>query len=643
MRFFEQQAIARRNSVGLIFVFIINVVILSAANAIVVGIVFNFSEEQMISIFCVSSLIFILATGLSLIGSRSGSRVAEMLGGRALQFPLKNSAEKRLHNVIEEMSIASGVAIQYTYVLDRDDSINAFAAGTDPKHFVIAVTDGAMTKLSRDELQAVIGHEFSHILNEDMELNVRTTGVVSGFYIFMKMGLWILRSLSGNKTSRRSKGDVTLAFGIAGLCFLIFGSIGYFLARILQSMISKQREFLADASSAQFTRNPEGLARALAKISYAGSEISSPNKLEVSHIFFAEGMSGFWTSLFSTHPSAEKRIQSLLPGVAIEKFIEELQPEFKKMDQDSFERISKENELFEQKLRERKENAKQQMQSRPQAQNFIASFATPEMFHFRFSEMALLKIPSEIRLKLQDAQNARTALFAAVLFTQDPMAQMNFLKVVESEHVDSMPFLKECLSFCSLNSNLRFIFLKVVLGILRQDKSEIKTELMKTLKGFFLQDQKFTILEALYFLICEHVLGPESEKTKLGAINDLRSVRAEIFRLLLAFEFPDKINSDTILQFRLKLNQREPLFVDVGFCPPIEFQFDLSQFKNDLKQLNRLSLGLKQKLTLILYENFKSDQVLTEQESDILRMILLYLKIPVPPMIENSLNGTLSA
>ncbi len=640
MRFFEQQEIAKRNSRILTFLFIINVIVLSIINALAVGYYFKFDKEQIIYAFIASTIIFVCATAISLIGSRAGTSIATSLGGRALQSPIKDLAEKRLYNVVEEMAIASGVPIPYIYILDSDDSINAFAAGTDPKHLVVAVTRGALVKLTREELQAVIGHEFSHILHEDMELNVRTTGIVSGFYIFMRMGLWVLKN-SGDSRSRRSRGNATAVVGVTGLSFLIFGSVGYFLARVIQSFISKQREFLADASSAQYTRNPQALARALAKIGYhSGSEISSPNRLEVSHIFFAEGMKGFWTSVFSTHPKIEDRIKSLLPNVSLEKFVNGLSEEFSRMENDHMQIRIEEEEILQKKNVEKRNFAESFLKDRKSSADFILSLASPALGHFRYTEDSLSKIPASLREQIRRPDQAKMALFVVLLFTQTEKYKDEFLKIATEQHPEQINFITECLDFCSKNMNLRLMFFKVVLGILRQSESQEHGELMVILKSFFLQDQKINLLEGLYYIICESVLTLERPKEAMSQIKDLRQVSEEIFRLLLACEFSEIASGEQVKNYYEKIKTRVVLFSAAHLKLPTEFKFNLVQFKNDLSQLNKLNLSLKQKLVMIFYENFKTDQSLSQQESEILSMILLYLKIPVPPMFEKELASS---
>jgi len=645
MRFFEQQALARKNTRLLTLAFIVNVILLSVINAVWVGLYFHFEQNQVIMIFSASCLVFIVATAIGMSQVRRGTHLAEWLGGRPLRLPTTDLAEKRLFNVVEEMSIASGVPIPFIYILDADDSINAFAAGTDPKSVVIAVTRGALVKLTREELQAVVGHEFSHILNEDMDLNVRLAGVVSGFYVFMRMGYFILR---GSSSGRRSYSSGKKGGGggggpilIAGLSFLIFGSVGYLLGRILQAMVSRQREYLADASSVQFTRNPEALAKALAKIGYhSGSEISSANRMEMAHIFFAEGVSGFWGSMISTHPPIDKRIQTLIPRVQLKPFIESMRAEFTAMEKRTSEWIAEENERFENKVKAQKPAAEQKIQNRNWDRDFLATVATPAMGHFRYTESALRQIPDDIRKEIQDPAKAKVALLSVVLLTQDPQIRESFFEAVGTQSPADVSGLKKYVEFAERNPRLKFIFFKIVLGVLRQQPLDFRKDLLENLERFFKQDEKFTLIEAVYFVLCESILGTAPGVTaRQPLITDLRLVQNELYRLLMASEYEELTDSEFIKKYTQKLAARIPLFSSGSFSSPKEYRFKLEQFKKDLERLNQVELKLKQKLAQIIFDNFKADQNLSDVESDLMRMVFLMLKIPLPPLIDQALNG----
>jgi Zn-dependent protease with chaperone function len=236
--------------------------------------------------------------------SEGGSAVAESLGGRLILSNTNNPNERRLLNVVEEMAIASGVPMPKVYVLDEEDRINAFAAGFTPSDAAVAVTRNCMDKLTRDELQGIIGHEFSHILNGDMRLNIRLIGILFGIFCIATIGR-ILMQVRG-----RNNGGMV----IAGLMLVCAGSIGVFFGRLIQAAVSRQREFLADASSVQFTRNPAGISGALQKIGGYGSEMDSPHAADASHLFVASGLSDAFLGAMATHPPLEDRIRAIDPS-----------------------------------------------------------------------------------------------------------------------------------------------------------------------------------------------------------------------------------------------------------------------------------------------------------------------------------------
>jgi Zn-dependent protease with chaperone function len=245
--------------------------------------------------------------------SGGGKVVAQSLGGRAVEPTTTDLPERRLLNVVEEMAIASGVPVPEVWIMDDEQGINAFAAGTDPSNAVIGVTRGTLERLTRDELQGVVAHEFSHILNGDMKLNMRLMGWIFGLVMLSMLGRIMLESLRFVRGSRDSKGgNIVLALAVAGLAVWLVGSIGVLFARMLQAAISRQREYLADASAVQFTRQAEGIAGALKKIGGFAEHgtIRSPKAMEARHMFFAG--SGF-NSLMATHPPLEKRIKAIDP------------------------------------------------------------------------------------------------------------------------------------------------------------------------------------------------------------------------------------------------------------------------------------------------------------------------------------------
>jgi Zn-dependent protease with chaperone function len=243
--------------------------------------------------------------------ARGGEVVARSLGGRPLDANTRDLRERVLLNVVEEMAIASGTPVPPVFLLDQETAINAFAAGTTPQNAVIGVTRGAIETLNRDELQGVIAHEFSHILNGDMRLNIRLIGILNGILVLAMIGYFLMRTVSSSSDSRRGANPLPFL----GLCLYIVGYVGIFFGHLIKSAVSRQREFLADASAVQFTRLPQGIEGALKKIGglIRGSRLETPKAEDASHMFFGNGLRTPWLQLLSTHPPLVQRIRRIDP------------------------------------------------------------------------------------------------------------------------------------------------------------------------------------------------------------------------------------------------------------------------------------------------------------------------------------------
>ncbi len=334
MDFFEHQEIARRSTRRLVVLFALAVVVIviavnAAAAAIYLGFVMPANIARTTAalpngFYFVTTLIV-----LGLIGggtlfkmislSAGGAAVANLVDAREVDMTTSDLLDRRLVNVVEEMAIASGVPVPRVYVMDNETAINAFAAGHSISDAVIAVTRGTLTRLSRDELQGVVAHEFSHVLNGDMRLNLRLIGVLHGLLIVALAGRLLLeiggRSRGGSSSGRGGNAVAMLFF--AGLALWILGYIGVFFGRLIKAAVSRQREFLADASAVQFTRNPDGIGGALRKIgglseaTGLGTRIDHPQAETLSHLFLGAARPSFVRGLFATHPSLEERVHRI--------------------------------------------------------------------------------------------------------------------------------------------------------------------------------------------------------------------------------------------------------------------------------------------------------------------------------------------
>ena len=334
MNFFEAQDNARRTTGLLVILFGLAIVlILLLSNFIIFEAMYfseygalSFSLSELKSVFDADLCILICTAivGFICLGSiyklvqlsAGGSVIAQHLGGVIVPRSSSDPLHKKILNVVEEMSIASGAPVPQVYILN-EQGINAFAAGWKTTNAVIGVTQGALERLTRDELQGVIAHEFSHIFNGDMRLNIRLIAILHGILMIGMMGRMILRSLRLLRTSRNSKGSGQAALLIIGIggALVAVGYTGTFFGNWIKSLISKQREYLADATAVQFTRSSEGIANALKKIGGAvpGSALLAASVDEYSHAYFALGDTSFNFFSFSTHPPLKERIFRIQP------------------------------------------------------------------------------------------------------------------------------------------------------------------------------------------------------------------------------------------------------------------------------------------------------------------------------------------
>jgi len=331
LNFFEAQDRARKNTTWFVLLFMLAVAgLVVLTNLFLLGIyTYARSNQVVFSVealqgqyswqeFAVVSggvclLIFCGSLYKTMSLSGGGATIAEMLGGRQVPAVTTDLHQRQLLNVVEEMAIAAGMPIPRVYLLE-DSGINAFATGLSPANAVIGVTRGTMTRLSREELQGVIAHEFSHIANGDMRLNIRLIGVLHGILLIGLIGGWLLRSMRFSGRSRSSKGAGGIAaIAALGLGLFVIGYAGSFFGNWIKSIVSRQREYLADSSAVQFTRNKDGIGGALKKIGGSGSYLDSPAAAQYSHAFFAEGVGLLLQSFFATHPPLEERIRRIEP------------------------------------------------------------------------------------------------------------------------------------------------------------------------------------------------------------------------------------------------------------------------------------------------------------------------------------------
>ncbi|HWU75441.1 MAG TPA: M48 family metallopeptidase [Rhodanobacter sp.] len=322
MDFFAQQARVRGSSRRLVALFVLAVVAIVATIDAVVWIAMGHRPVEgepaasNLPLLFASTVIVLAGIGLSSLFrimslSGGGKSVAESVGAVPVPPDTRDPALRRLRNVIEEVAIAAGVAVPDIYLMPDEPGINAFAAGYSVSDAAVCVTQGCLDQLSRDELQGVIAHEFSHVLNGDMRLNIRLMGLLFGILVLAIVGRRVIW-FGGGRSSRRDGGGGQV--WMIGLALIVVGYIGYFFARLIQAAVARSRESLADASAVQFTRQTDGIAGALKKIAILadGSQLQAANKHEVAHMLFGEADK--FNALFATHPPLMDRIRALEPG-----------------------------------------------------------------------------------------------------------------------------------------------------------------------------------------------------------------------------------------------------------------------------------------------------------------------------------------
>ncbi len=325
MNFFQAQDNARKKTWMLAMLFGAAVLTLLLLTNFFVALAFGWAGmqtgmtfSQTIAQVPIDSWIWISLGVLGVIGvaslykffsiSGGGRTIAEALGGSLIHQNTRDPQQRQLLNVVEEMALAAGMPVPPVYLIP-ELSINAFAAGFNTDDAVIGINQGTLDQLSRDELQGVVAHEFSHILNGDTHINLRLIAILHGILFVGMIGYGLLRA---GGFSRRNG----LPIVIAGVGLLIIGYGGTFFGNLIKAAVSRQREFLADASAVQFTRHPEGIADALKKIGgfSMSSHMSNPAAEQASHMFFGAAAQKFSTSLMATHPPLEKRILAIEPG-----------------------------------------------------------------------------------------------------------------------------------------------------------------------------------------------------------------------------------------------------------------------------------------------------------------------------------------
>lgn len=558
--------------------------------------------------------------------SAGGRAVAESLRGRKVDPGTNDLKERRLLNVVEEMALASGVPVPAVYVLDQEPAINAFAAGLTTNDAVVAVTRGTIDKLSRDELQGVIAHEFSHILNGDMRLNLRIAALIFGILVLGLLGRGVLWSMRHTRVSSRGNnkngGGVVAVVLVVGLALLIVGYVGYFFGRLIQAAVSRQREFLADASAVQFTRNPSGVAGALKKIGgYAlGSNMQSNQSAALGHFFFAQAFRSSFTGWWATHPPLPERIRAIEPGFD-GRFYEP--PEIVDIERESFVSAGL--------APARKSDLPPKLS--PQA-SVAAVAAIGTLTSAQISGAQELR--ESIPVALRDAAHARTeapVVVLGILLDRDPTLRGRQRAIVlEKCGAESVRMLDALeVDFADLADGQRLPLLQLTLPALRELSGQPLARFLDALDEIVHADARVTPFEyALQRVLTQALAQGANPRAQVVQYHSFHPVAGEIAIVLSVLANASTERPEMAVQAfaagaaQLKLVEQTLTYLE-GPARSLE-QFDAA-----LDKLARASLPIRQRTLIAAAQVVNADGQLRVVEFELLRAVAAALDIPMPP------------
>jgi len=553
---------------------------------------------------------------------QGGPAIAEMVGGRRIESQTIDLKEKRLLNVVEEMSIASGISVPAVYVLDDEAGLNAFAAGLTTSDAVVTVTRGTLEKLNRDELQGVVAHEFSHILNGDMRMNIRLVAVLFGIFFLTIIGRGLLRILSVRGRSDKRDGRIMIVVVASGVALIVIGYIGYFFGRLIQAAVSRQREFLADASAVQFTRNPGGIAGALKKIGgYAlGAHIGSAKATAIGHFFFAEGGTSNFMGLLATHPPLDQRIRAIDPQFDGKYFSP---PETVDVENESFVSAG----LVPPPLRSAR--------IKPTAASTlpiaaIASIGTLTSEQVTNAQTLIDEIPVRLRQAARTTSEATALIFGLLLDTK-PDVQQRQLAQLPTDAATTLLALAEPLA--SLKPAHKLPLCQLALPALREIPDAALADFFVDIKTLIEADGQVSTFEfALQKLLQHQLLLSHSPKLLPGAqLYSFQAVREEILVVLSAMAHASTENLAAA---------RQAFIAGTQLLKVLEGSLELLAPEScDAVQLDpaldRLALAagpIKQRVLLACAHVASADGELRVAEAELMRAISAMLDCPMPPL-----------
>jgi len=546
----------------------------------------------------------------------SGTKVAEMMGAELIVDGSKDINKQKVHNVVEEMAIASGTPVPPVYLL-HEDSINAFAAGNSPSNAVIGVTRGTIDKLSRDELQGVIAHEFSHILNGDMRLNIRLIGILHGILLLGMIGYYLLRFGGRSRNSKDNGGIVVLALGLA-----VIGYGGTFFGNLIKAAVNRQREFLADASAVQFTRNPGGIAGALKRIGAdsLGSTLQNPNGAEISHALFSEGIKRSFINLFATHPPLEKRIRSIEPNWD-GKF------EYKPIVNEPIKKASHSHDQGAEKAAALIAGA-----SLMRSEAFVDRIGQLNASQIEYTQQILSQLPTEIKQAAHNPFAVRALIYFLVLDNDSEMRrqQLEYLESAADAGVyeETVKLVKK---FPDLAVEYRLPLLDISLSTLRQLSKRQYRLFKNNLNALVAMDAKIQLFEwTLQKILFHHLDAVFGQTTKQESKQlDLKQTQHACAVILSLLVYTGKqVGMSHKAIFAAAREKLDGLNIEL--LPATEIS--LSKVNDSLDQLAKLAPLKKPLLLKACAKVIVADQQISATEIELFRAIADLIDCPMPPL-----------
>jgi len=522
--FFEHQSLARRNSRIMVLLFAAAVIAVVVAVDVVLGVLYASStgEAAPRSVYVTGALAtaaLILCVSLFNVArlAEGGVAVARMIGARRVPPGTADPLERRLRNVVEEMAIASGVRVPEVYVMDAEAGINAFAAGWNTSSAVVTVTRGTLQTLTRDELQGVVAHEFSHILNGDMRLNVRMLGVLAGIVFIGSVGEFVMRSVRGS----RGDGKGAAGFVLAGLALFVIGYVGLFFARLIKAAVSRQREFLADASSVQFTRNPDGIAGALDQIraSGAGTLIANRYAEEMSHMFFAAAVTVWLARLLDTHPPLDERIRRVHPQFQ--------RSEYRAKRVAALPLEGEPPAPAEQKGRRASDLSTAWGRTPEQSAALVGTLDPGKV---DFAARLLAALPGPVRESLRSAEGARAVMLALLLAEPEDAMRAQLEAIGNPEIAAQARAMTAQVRGLGLEFHLPLIDLALV--TVKAAPEAAKKELLAALEAAVNADRRVSLHEFVVLTLVRSQLAPRPRPAETKRIADLKAQAATLLALV---------------------------------------------------------------------------------------------------------------